>query len=299
MSGMSGMSGMKIGVADTFGNSPNRGAQYIKDFAATVESLGFDSLWVPEHIVFFDDYESRYPYNETGTLALGRNPGVFDPFPALTVAAMATTTLEVGTSILLIGERNPLLTAREVATVDQLSGGRFLFGVGVGWSSEEYEALGVPWERRGPRCDEYIEVMKALWTTDRTSFDGEFCRFENVAAYPKPARSPHPPVLVGGNTKPALRRAARHGDGWFGWNLELDELEAALAELDQLLEAAGRSRDGFVLQLGRPHGGAAGDLAAYADRCRGLGIGRFIVSAPISSRTYAEQLKEYAGELIG
>jgi probable F420-dependent oxidoreductase len=289
---------MKVGVAETFGSSPNRDVNYIKDFAAAAESLGFDSLWVPEHIVFFDDYDSRYPYNETGTLALGRNPGVFDPFPALTVAALATTTLEVGTSVMLIGERNPLLTAREVATVDQLSGGRFLFGVGVGWSSEEYDALGVPWERRGARCDEYIDVMKALWTTDRTTFSGEFCRFENVAAFPKPARSPHPPVLVGGNTKPALRRAARNGDGWFGWNLDLDELEKALAELDALLAAEGRSRDGFVVQVGRPHGGAPADMAAYAKRCEELALDRLIISAPISWKTFAAQLKEYSTAVI-
>ena len=294
---------MKVGVAETFGSSPSRDVTYIKEFAAAAESLGFDSLWVPEHIVFFDDYESRYPYNESGTLALGREPGVFDPFPALTVAALATTTLEVGTSILLIGERNPLLTAREVATVDQLSGGRFLFGVGVGWSWEEYAALGIPWERRGARCDEYIDAMKALWTTERTTFAGEFCRFENVAAFPKPARSPHPPVLVGGNTKPALRRAARHGDGWFGWNLELDELESALAELDAQLAAAGRGgdrdrdRDGFIVQVGRPHAGPAAVLADYQVRCEALGLDRLIVSAPISRKTFENQLGEFATAL--
>src|SRR5205823_1567015 len=133
--------------------------------------------------------------------------------------------------VLLIGERNPLLTAREVATVDQFTGGRFMLGVGAGWSSEEYEALGVPWERRGARCDEYIEVMKLLWTQERASYKGEFCSFSDVAAFPKPARSPHPPVLVGGNTPPALRRAARFGDGWFGWNLSVDEVAAAMDQL--------------------------------------------------------------------
>src|SRR4051812_9863847 len=214
---------MKIGVAESFGVSPARDLTYIQEFSTKAEALGFDSLWVPEHIVFFDRYESRYPYNESGVLALGQNPAIFDPIPTLTAAAIATTTLQVGTSIMLIGERNPLITAREVATVDQFSGGRFLFGVGVGWSWEEYAALGVGWERRGQRCDEYIEVMKLLWTTERTSFNGEFCSFENVAAYPKPASSPHPPVLVGGNTPPALRRAARLGEGWFGWHLSIDE----------------------------------------------------------------------------
>src|SRR5690349_1058933 len=117
---------MLIGVADTFGNSPARGVEYVQEFAATAERVGFDSLWVPEHIVFFDRYESKYPYNDSGVLALGNEPGLFDPFPTLTAAGLATTRLQVGTSILLIGERNPLLTAREVATVDQFTGGRFI-----------------------------------------------------------------------------------------------------------------------------------------------------------------------------
>src|SRR5262249_26307655 len=153
-----------------FGGSPGRDAAYIQEFATKAEAVGFESLWVPEHVVFFDEYDSRYPYNETGTLNLGSNPGIFDPFLALTVAAVATTGLRLGTSVLLIGERNPLITAREAATLDQISAGRFLLGVGVGWSREEYLALGVPWERRGDRCDEYIQVMKELWGAPRSSF---------------------------------------------------------------------------------------------------------------------------------
>ena len=288
---------MRIGVAESFGTSPARNVEYVQEFAVTAERLGFDSLWVPEHIVFFDTYESRYPYNETGTLALGNEPGIFDPFPTLTAAGLATTTLEVGTSVLLIGERNPLLTAREVATVDQFTGGRMHLGVGVGWSSEEYDALGVPWERRGPRCDEYIEVMKLLWTTERTSFKGEFCAFENVAAYPKPVRTPHPPVLVGGNTPPALRRAARLGDGWFGWNLTLDELRDSITRLDGLLTDAGRPPTGdgdFVVQVGLPTAGPPEDAAGYAKAAADLGVDRLVLAAPLPRRTFASGLEAYA-----
>jgi probable F420-dependent oxidoreductase len=286
-----------IGLTDAFGGTPARDAGYIQEYAARAEAVGFDSLWVPEHIVFFDRYDSRYPYNESGVLDLGANPGIFDPFLALTVAALATTRLKLGTSVLLIGERNPLLTAREAATLDQIAGGRFLLGVGVGWSQEEYVALGVPWERRGDRCDEYIQVMKEAWAAPRSSFHGEFCDFTDVIAYPKPVQQPHLPVLVGGNTPPALRRAARFGDGWFGWNLSVDELRATVATLDRLLAENGRSRDGFVLQTGIFHGDGGEGLADYARAGADVGLDRLVLSLPLSRRSYASELERYASLL--
>jgi probable F420-dependent oxidoreductase len=283
---------VNVGVVETFGSSPARGLEFVQAYARLAESLGFDSLWVPEHIVFFDRYESRYPYSEDGSLALGADPGIFDPFLCLTAVALATTTLRVGTSVLLVGERNPLVTAREAATLDQLSGGRLALGVGVGWSWEEYAALGVPWERRGARCDEYLDAIRALWTTSRTSFSGEFCSFSDVAAFPKPAQSPGPPVLVGGNTAPALRRAARRGDGWYGWHLSLGELEERLAALDAELAAAGRTRDAFVVQVGIQAWDE--DVAAYASRCAELGIDRLTVAVGASRKTFERQLGDLA-----
>ena len=288
---------MHIGLSTAFGGSPARDAAFIQEFATRAEAVGFESLWVPEHVVFFDDYESRYPYNESGLLELGSDPGLFDPFLALTVAAVATTRLKLGTSVLLIGERNPLITAREAASLDQIAGGRFLLGVGVGWSQEEYVALGVPWERRGDRCDEYIQVMKELWTTSRSSFHGEFCRFDDVIAVPKPVQQPHLPILVGGNTPPALRRAARWGDGWFGWNLRVDQLNDTVETLDRLLHANGRSRDGYVLQTGLQHDGDGDGLAHYLRACENLGVGRLVLGLPLRRRTYASQLEQYASIL--
>jgi len=283
-----------IGLSDAFGGTPARDAGFIQEYAARAEALGYESLWVPEHIVFFDRYDSRYPYNESGVLDLGADPGVFDPFLALTVAAVATTRLRLGTSVLLIGERNPLLTAREAATLDQIAAGRFLLGVGVGWSREEYDALGVPWERRGDRCDEYIQVMKEAWVSPRSSFHGEFCDFDDVVAFPKPVQHPHVPVLVGGNTPPALRRAARWGDGWFGWNLTVDELAATVATLDELLAANGRGRDGFILQTGLFHGGDGDGLTDYVDACARAGLDRLVVGLGVSRRNYADRLEHFA-----
>ena len=285
---------MHIGLSDAFGGTPARDAGFIQEYASRAEALGFESLWVPEHIVFFDEYESRYPYNESGILEVGVDIGLFDPMLALTVAAVATTRLKLGTSILLIGERNPLITAREAATLDQISGGRFLLGVGVGWSWEEYAALGVPWERRGARCDEYIAVMKELWTTKRGTFHGEFCNFDDVVAFPKPVQQPHLPVVVGGNTAPALRRAARWGDGWFGWNLTPHQLEETVGRLGALLDAEGRSRDGFAMQVGLAYGDAPDDLADYAASCAKLGLERLVIAPPVSRRSYRERLEAEA-----
>jgi probable F420-dependent oxidoreductase len=209
--------------------------------------------------------------------------------------------LKLGTSVLLNGERNPLITAREAASLDQIAGGRFLLGVGVGWSQEEYVALGVPWERRGARCDEYIQVMKELWTTSRSSFHGEFCDFDDVISVPKPVQQPHLPVLVGGNTPPALRRAAKWGDGWFGWNLTVDELNDTVAILDGLLQANGRSRDGFVMQTGiQADASGTGEgvgLAEYAQACEQAGVERLVLALPLRRRTYESELEEYAGML--
>jgi alkanesulfonate monooxygenase SsuD/methylene tetrahydromethanopterin reductase-like flavin-dependent oxidoreductase (luciferase family) len=150
----------------------------------------------------------------------------------------------------------------------------------------------------GARCDEYIDVLKQLWTTERTSFDGEFCRFENVAAFPKPAQSPHPPVLVGGNTKPALRRAAERGEGWFGWNLSHDEIGETIAELDRLLSAAGRSREGFVMQVGVQLMADPAEVADYARGCEKAGVDRLVVALPLSRRTFGDQLEQYAAALV-
>jgi probable F420-dependent oxidoreductase len=289
---------MHIGLSDAFGGTPARDATFIQEYASRAEALGYESLWVPEHVVFFDHYDSRYPYNESGLLDVGADPGVFDPFLTLTVAAMATTRLKLGTSVLLIGERNPLITAREAASLDQISGGRFLLGVGVGWSREEYEAMSIPWERRGDRCDEYIQAMKELWTAPRSSFHGEFCDFDDAISFPKPVQDPHVPVLVGGNTPPALRRAARWGDGWFGWNLTVDELQATVATLDRLLAENGRTRDGFVLQTGILHTADGEGLTDYVGACADAGLDRLVLGLALSRRTFAERLEHFAGVLF-
>ena len=218
--------------------------------AETAEQAGFHSIWAPEHIVLLDQYASRYPYSPDGKFpSPTMQVEILDPFAALTFIAAQTKTIRVGTGICLVPERNPLTTAKEVATLDKLSGGRFDFGVGVGWLEEEFTALGVPWARRAARTREYLQVMKKLWTEEETSFEGEFCSFPSVRSYPKPVQQPHPPIIFGGESEPALRRVGEVGDGWFGMNVSVDEAPAKIGRIKDYARAAGRDPDALQFAI--------------------------------------------------
>src|SRR5205823_2684987 len=166
--------------------------------------------------------------------------GWLDPFLTLTYAAALTTKIRLATGICLVPERNPLLLAKEVATLDHLSGGRFALGVGIGWSAEEFQALGIPFERRAQRTREYIDVMRKLWADQSTSFRGEFVNVAGVRSYPKPKQGAKLSVLFGGESGPALRRVAEYGDGWYGFNLDPAEARAKIARLTEFAKANGR-----------------------------------------------------------
>jgi probable F420-dependent oxidoreductase len=165
-----------------------------------------------------------------------------DPLIWLAYVASATTRIRLATGILILPERNPVVLAKELATLDSLSGGRVEIGIGVGWLREEFEAAGVSWPHRGRRTDEYIDLLRTLWTEDPSAFKGEFYNLESCRMHPKPVQTPHPPIHVGGETTPALRRAAAKGQGWYSFNRLPQDMAAPLSELDGLLAEHGRSR---------------------------------------------------------
>lgn len=220
----------------------NARADFLRALGPAVEERGFESIWVPEHVVLFDDYESKYPYSADGKFPGGGDTGLLEPLTALTYLAAVTDRVRLGTAICLVPQRNPVYTAKQVADIDVLSGGRFELGVGIGWLEEEFEALNVPFAQRGKRTDEYLQVMKSLWTEETSAFEGELYRLPPSRMYPKPAQSPHPPLLIGGESEAALRRAARHGQGWFTFNRLPEDFPDAMKRLDDQLGAAGRSR---------------------------------------------------------
>ncbi len=249
---------------------PHVTPDYLAAAARGAEARGFHSVWVGEHVVLFDQYAKTYPYAEDGSFPVSGEAGMTEPFTTLAWLAGQTSTIRIGTGVTLVPQRNPLYTAKSVANVDWLSGGRFDFGIGVGWQREEYEALGVPWERRGARCDEYIELMRSLWTDSVSTHEGEFWTLPESRAFPKPVQSPHPPIHVGGEGPAARRRVARLGAEWLPFNMSPPSLAAGRAALAQELDDAGgngdRNIDDVWITVSPNRESATPDLApAFAD----------------------------------
>ena len=287
---------MDIGITGMFGSSPRRDMGFVREFATACESVGFASLYMPEHVVFFTSYRSAYPYTRDGSPNWTSDTGLYDPLIVAAVAGGATTRLRLVTSILILPQRPAVLTAKEVMSVDHACGGRFELGIGVGWSSEEYAALGAPWDERGARCDEYIEAMRALWRSDSATFHGRFVDFDDAVLKPRPVAG-DVKILVGGESAPAMRRAVRHADGWYGWWAH-DELEPHLERMDAILVGAGRDRAGFSVRVGVPAGSDGTDaIAAKAAHARRLGVDEFVVGAGIPTRGFEEHLANWAEAL--
>lgn len=216
---------------------------YLETLGHEAEARGFDSLWVAEHVVLFDEYDSRYPYALDGRIPAGGEAGFLDTWTALAFLAACTTKIRLGSGICLVPQRNPVYTAKEVATVDVLSGGRVDFGVGVGWLAEEFRAVDAPFERRGARCRAYLEVIRRLWCDEVSAYEGEFYTLEPCRQYPKCVQKPHPPIVFGGESEAALRRVADLGQGWYGFNLTPVQFAERLARLHELLDKRDRRHD--------------------------------------------------------
>ncbi|MEM7216743.1 MAG: LLM class F420-dependent oxidoreductase [Pseudomonadota bacterium] len=230
---------MTMQIGATVAYSHYTQPEFVAASARYLEELGFHSIWVPEHVLFFPDYESRYPYTEGGRLP-GDPEGVLDPFTALTFVAAHTSTLRLGTGICLVPQRQPVYTAKMVADLDYLSGGRVDFGVGIGWLKEEFDSLQMSFADRAANTVEYLDAMRALWSPGVTAFEGPTLRIAPCHFNPKPVQTPHPPVYFGGESDAALRRVARHGQGWYGYNMTPETVEARLGRLEALLAAEGR-----------------------------------------------------------
>lgn len=204
--------GLRYASLGRFGNGPDA-----VEICQAAEAAGFDSVWCAEHVVIPKGYESRYPYADNGKLG-GSDTEDFpipDPFIWMAYVGAVTQKIKLGSAVVLLPQRNPVITAKTVATLDNMTGGgRILLGVGVGWLKEEFDALGVPYEDRGSRTDDYIGAMRALWREDCPSYDGEFVSFKNAYCRPQPVTK-DVPIHIGGSSKPAARRAGRLADGYF------------------------------------------------------------------------------------
>jgi probable F420-dependent oxidoreductase len=270
----------------------------LRTLAQRAEDLAFDSVWVSDHIVVPRRIESFYPYSADGVPTFQPEQPYYEPLSVLNFLAGCTQRLRLGTHVLILPYRNPVLTAKVLATLDVLSGGRVILGAGVGWMEEEFQALGLnTFAQRGAVTDEYIRLFKELWTKEEPEFQGKYYQLSGAGFYPKPVQKPHPPIWIGGHTGPAIRRAAELGDGWMPIGLrppailEPEELAVKIARLRTLTRRAGRSEDAVSvcfstdvafertpgptrrMMSGRPEQIAA-DLRQYQD----VGVQNFILN---------------------
>lgn len=221
-------------------------------FARAAEDLGYDSVWGSDHVVFPASFESKYPYSETGAFPLPGTVPWVEEVTALAFVAGATSRVRLGTSILVLPYRNPVMNAKTLAAVDVLSSGRLICGVGAGWMREEAEAMGMPFDDRGVRTDEHIEILKALWTQDEATYKGKYYNVPPVRSAPRPLQKPHPPIWVGGHEPAALRRAARYGDGWHAYRLRADEVAEKSAYIRKKAREYGRDANSIITSVRAP-----------------------------------------------
>ncbi len=243
---------MDIGISlPTVGPAGER--EFVLDVARAAERLGFHSVWTTDHIAFPKVRTTEYPYQES-TTELAFSPGMdwLDPIAVMGVVAGATERITIGTSVLVVPYRHPVVLAQELASLDRLSEGRIVLGVGSGWMDQEFAAVGVPKRERGARTDESIDLMQRLWeATGPISFDGRFWQLDEVVLASRPHRPGGPPVMVGGNSEPALRRAGRLGDGWLGFEVFVDQVPDKRETLARAAKEAGRDPTAITLSVRR------------------------------------------------
>ncbi|MGH7276629.1 MAG: LLM class F420-dependent oxidoreductase [Candidatus Rokuibacteriota bacterium] len=251
-------------------------------FARRMEALGYDSLWASDHVVLPYTITSRYPYSATGDFPLPPAANFLEPLTALALVAGATERVSLGTTVLVLPHRHPVLAAKMLATLDHLAPGRVILGAGVGWMKEEIEIFGVPHERRGAWSDEAIRVMRACWAGERVEHRGEFWSFPPFAAVPRPAKGTVP-IWIGGHTPRALRRVVELGDGWHAAFPSAQKMKAGIAELEAACRKAGRDTKSLTIsaRLGLPAKQEAGALVDEIKALAGLGVSHVILESRV------------------
>ena len=285
---------MKVGL--TFGSSIAIDGATTLELCQRAEAAGFESVWGGEHVIMPSNIESKYPYSADGKIPAEPDTPVPDPLIWLAFAAAAAPTLRLGTCILIVPQRNPLILAKELATLDQLAGGRVELGLGVGWMKEEFDALGIPWERRGARNDEYIAAMRALWASPHAEYHGEFVDFEPVTCSPRPVNGSIP-VIVGGDTDAAINRAVKIADGYFPGEGDPERLGALLERVRTAAQKADRDPDS--IQINAMFGAQMADPAAGVEQLAELGVTRIMVPAFFFAGPGGlERMEEFAEQVI-
>lgn len=266
---------MKFGVIPI--NIDVSGIDEVVAIARHAESAGCESIWTAEHVIIPTRLDTDYPYSDTGEMPLGGDMNFFDPLITLSVVAAVTTTLKLGTGINILPQTNPLLLAKQAASLDALSNGRLMLGLGLGWMREEFRAMGVPFERRGARFDDYLKAMRKVWSGDEVNHQSEFLDWRNFRSFPTPKNRSHLPILTGGHAGKAFQRAARYGDGWYPAIYSAEELEPNIEKLRIACAEEGRNFDDIEITSVWANSGGIDELKHLRD----LGVGR--VTVPLQS----------------
>ena len=282
---------MKFGII--FANiGPAVQPDYAARLGQLAEENGIESVWTVEHVVVPAGYESQYPYSPTGRMPGPEESPIPDPLIWLTYMAAVTTNLKLGTGVLILPQRNPVVLAKELATLDVLSKGRTILGIGVGWLEEEFNAIGIPFSERAARTDETVAALRELWTADEPTFNGQFTSFEKAKMYPKPPQG-QIPIVVGGHTKAAARRAGRLGDGFF----PASTTPESLAELLEVMHksAADTGRNGDAIEISAGGAMDVDGIKKFAD----LGVSRIVIPPlGFDEETLKAQLGQFNDNVI-
>lgn len=264
---------MKVGLIPV--NIGVKSVDKMVGLAVHAEQVGFESVWTFEHVVVPVDYASKYPYSADGKMAVTPETNFVDPLIALSVIAASTKRVRLGTGVNILPQTNPLYLAKQAASLDFVSNGRLMLGLGVGWLREEFEALGVPFERRGARADDYLVAMRKVWSGEVVEHESEFVHWQGFKSYPLPIQNPLP-IVIGGSKGRALDRVARFGDGWYAPTASIDQLEGLLPKLDAACAKIGRDRKTIeITVMWIPAMEGPDVVKRYAE----LGVSRLLVPA--------------------
>ncbi len=282
-----------------FGNITFPNPNEAKQLVLIAEAAGFDSVIAVEHVVIPTNYQTKYPYNDTGRLPGGIDMPWPDPLAWLTYVGAITEKLKLVTGVLILPQRNPLVLAKHIATVDCLTNGRMELGVGVGWLREEFDALNIPFSRRGARVDEYIRVMRALWNDDDVSFQGDFISFEGMSCNPKP-KNGRVPIIIGGHSRAAALRAARIGDGFFPATGAQTDMIPAIELVKKEAYLAGRDPSSIEITTGCPDAlpSSQEDPLIAIAKCKSAGIHRIALPVTAFLGDIESQLHKFGEQVI-
>ena len=282
---------MKFGIIPI-----NIGVQSIDQMIGTAklaEDVGFESVWTFEHVMVPLDYDSKYPYNATGKMGAPPETNFIDPLIALTAVAASTSKIRLGTGVNILSQTNPLLMAKQVASIDFISNGRMMLGVGIGWLREEFDAMGVPFERRGARFDDYVQAMRKVWSGETVEHESEFLSWHGFKSYPVPVQKPLP-VIMGGDKGKIYERIAKYGDGWYIPGAAPDEIAAKLAELRRVCEQVGRDFSEIEISCMWPGVGGIESVKAL----EAAGVHRAVVPAMVFGQDPVAAMRRLSDEVI-